>query len=267
MHRSYLFVPANRQDRYAKACATRAHAVIVDLEDAVPPADKASARAALVGWLPRAPRPVLVRINAAGTDWFDADLQGCARAANVDGVLVPKAERASDLLRVANACPGTPIYPLIETAHGLWDVLEIAQVSAVRALLFGSLDFQADLGVLDDDLLYARSQIVVASRVAGIEPPIDGVTQVIDDAELLRRDSYRARHLGFGGKACIHPAQVDIVNACFAPSAEELEWAERIVAAFSKAAGSAVLVDGRMVDRPVLLKAEAILRERATARG
>jgi len=267
VHRSYLFVPANRPDRYAKACATRAHAVIVDLEDAVAPDDKTGARAALVEWLPKAPRRVLVRVNAAGTEWFDADLRGCAAAPNVDGLLVPKAERASDLHSVAAACPGTPIYPLIETAHGLWDVLPIAQASGVRALLFGSIDFQADLGILDDDLLYARSQLVVASRVAGIAPPIDGVTQAIDDAELLRRDAYRARHLGFAGKACIHPAQVDIVNACFAPTADEVEWAEGIVAAFSMAAGSAVLVDGRMVDRPVLLKAEAILRERAPARG
>ena len=266
MHRSYLFVPANRPDRYAKACATRAHAVIVDLEDAVAPDAKAGARASLVEWLPRAPRPVLVRVNAIGTEWFDDDLRGCVAAANVQGLLLPKAERASDLHRLADACPGTPVYPLIETARGLWDVLPIAQTTGVRALLFGSLDFQADLGIDDDDLLYARSQIVVASRVAGIEPPIDGVTQAIDDTELLRRDSYRARHLGFAGKACIHPAQVDIVNTCFAPTTDEIEWAQRIVAAFSEAAGSAVRVDDRMVDRPVLLKAEAILRERVDLR-
>ena len=131
----------------------------------------------------------------------------------------------------------------------------------MRSLLFGSLDFQVDVGTSDDEFV-ARSHLVVASRVAGIEPPIDGVTPAIDDAESLRRDARRSRELGFAGKACIHPKQVDIVNDCFAPTADDVRWAEAVVAAFAKASGSAVLVDGRMVDRPVLLKAQAILAER-----
>jgi len=267
VNRSYLFVPANRPDRYAKACATRAHAVIVDLEDAVAADDKLAARASLLEWLPQAPRTVLVRVNANGTEWFDDDLRAVAAAPNVDGVLLPKAEQPSDIERLTAARSETQIYPLIETARGLWDVLSIAQVRGVRALLFGSLDFQADLGILDDDLVYARSQLVIASRVAGIAAPIDGVTQAIDDAELLRRDCTRARQLGFAGKACIHPAQVDVVNACFAPTTAEVEWAERIVAAFEQAAGGAVRVEGRMVDRPVLLKAQAVLAERPPKRN
>ena len=105
---------------------------------------------------------------------------------------------------------------------------------------------------------------MLVSRVAGIAAPVDGVTQAIDDPELLRRDCQRSRQLGFSGKACIHPKQVDIVNDCFSPTADEITWAERIVAAFLQAQGSAVLVDGRMVDRPVLLKAQAILAEGAT---
>lgn len=267
MNRSYLFVPANRPDRYAKACAARAHAVIIDLEDAVAADDKPSARASLLDWLPQAPRPVLVRVNATGTEWFDDDLRAVAAAPNVEGVLLPKAEQPGDINRLTAARDDMRIYPLIETARGLWDVLSIAQVRGVGALLFGSLDFQADLGILDDDLVYARSKLVVASRVAGIAPPIDGVTQAIDDAELLRRDCARARQLGFGGKACIHPAQVDVVNASFAPTAAEVEWAERIVAAFAQEAGGAVRVEGRMVDRPVLLKAQAVLAERMPPRN
>ena len=266
MDRSYLFVPANRPDRCAKACATRAHAVIIDLEDAVAADDKPGARATLLDWLPQARRHVLVRVNATGTEWFEDDLQVVAAAPNIDGVLLPKAEQPGDVERLTAARAAMQIYPLIETARGLWNVLPIAQGPGVRALLFGSLDFQADLGVLDDDLVYARSQLVVASRVAGIAPPIDGVTQAIDDAELLRRDCARARQLGFAGKACIHPAQVDVVNACFAPTAAEIEWAERIVAAFAQSAGGAVRVEGRMVDRPVLLKAQAVLAERAPER-
>jgi citrate lyase subunit beta/citryl-CoA lyase len=263
VHRSYLFVPANRPDRYAKACATRAHAIIVDLEDAVPADEKSVARTLLAQWLPAAPRPVLVRINAADTEWFEGDLGVCA-ARNVAGVLLPKCERVDDVRRIADACADVPIHPLIETARGLWDALTVARAPGVRSLLFGSLDFQADVGTSDDELLYARSHLVVASRVAGIDAPIDGVTQAIDDPELLRRDTRRSRELGFGGKACIHPKQVDIVNDCFAPSADDVAWAQAVVDAFAKAAGSAVQVDGRMVDRPVLLKAQAILAERAS---
>jgi len=264
VHRSYLFVPANRPDRYAKACATRAHAIIVDLEDAVPSHDKDSARTSLAEWLPHAPRPVLVRVNAADSEWFEGDLQICA-GNNVAGLLLPKCERIDDLRRIADACADVPIHPLIETARGLWNALSVAQAPGVRSVLFGSLDFQLDVGTSDDELLYARSQLVVVSRVAGIEAPIDGVTQAIDDAELLRRHARRSRELGFGGKACIHPRQVDIVNDCFAPTADDVRWAEAVVTAFAKASGSAVLVDGRMVDRPVLLKAQAILSEGASA--
>ena len=259
MHRSYLFVPGNRPDRFDKACATRAHAVIVDLEDAVPAADKDRARTALAQWLaPR--RQVLVRVNAADTPWFADDLRVCAQP-GVGGIVLPKAERAADAERVAAACPEAPVLALIESAQGLWNALAVAQAANVKALLFGSLDYQADVGISDDDLLHARSQIVLVSRVAGIEPPVDGVTQAIDDPELLRRDCHRSRQLGFAAKLCIHPSQIDIVNACFAPTADETAWAARVVEAFGQAHGNAVQVDGRMVDRPVLLKAQAILRE------
>ena len=129
-----------------------------------------------------------------------------------------------------------------------------------------ALEWTGAVGILtDDDLLHARSQIVLVSRVAGIEPPVDGVTQAIDDPELLRRDCHRSRQLGFAAKLCIHPSQVDIVNACFAPTPDEVAWAGRVVAAFERAHGNAVQVDGRMVDRPVLLKAQAILREAGAA--
>ena len=262
VRRSYLFVPGNRPERYDKACATRAHAVIVDLEDAVPPDDKVRSRASLVEWVAN-DRRVLVRVNAPDTEWFEDDLRACA-APGVEGLLLPKAERAEDIHRIASVCPGAGVFPLIETASGLWNALAIARAPGVQSLLFGSLDFQADLGTSDDDLLYARSRIVLVSRVAAIAAPVDGVTQAIDDPELLRRDCQRSRQLGFSGKACIHPKQVDIVNDCFSPTADEITWAERIVAAFLQAQGSAVLVDGRMVDRPVLLKAQAILAERAT---
>ncbi|MEO9162822.1 MAG: CoA ester lyase [Casimicrobiaceae bacterium] len=259
MHRSYLFVPGNRPDRYSKACATRAHAVIVDLEDAVAPDGKAGARQSLIEWL--APeRRVMVRVNAPGSEWFVDDLQACTSAA-VAAIVLPKAERGEDVAQVVDICGKRPVLPLIETARGLWNALAVAQAPNVRSLLFGSLDFQADLGTTDDDLLYARSELALVSRVAGIHSPVDGVTQSVGDPELLRRDCQRARRLGFGGKLCIHPNQVDIVNRCFLPTPEDLAWAHRVVAAFAVSSGNAALLDGKMIDRPVLVKAQAILAE------
>ncbi len=259
VRRSFLFVPGNRPDRYAKACATPAHAVIVDLEDAVAPAEKGGAREALAAWL-SPERRVMVRINARGSEWFAGDLALCANAA-VNGIVLPKAEQAEDLAPLSAVGGGRPVFPLVETARGLWNALAIAQAPGVQALMFGSLDFQADLGTSDDELLYARSRLVLAARVAGIDPPVDGVTQSIDDRELLLRDCRRARELGFAGKLCIHPSQVDVVNRAFAPTPEDLAWARRIVDAFAAAGGNAALLDGRMIDRPVLVKAQAILAE------
>jgi citrate lyase subunit beta/citryl-CoA lyase len=258
--RSYLFVPGNRPERFEKACAAGADAVIVDLEDAVPPKEKAAARVAVAAWL--APeRPVLIRINSPGSEWFDDDLALCV-AAGVAGIVVPKAERVEHLAQIS-ARADTPVLPLIETAQGFWNAMALAQASHVQRLLFGSIDFQVDLGIVGDneELLYFRSQLVLVSRLAGIAAPVDGVTADIDNSEQLRADSLRARRLGFGGKLCIHPKQIAQVNVCFAPSADELAWAQRVVEAAQAAGGAAVAVDGKMVDRPVLLKAQAILSE------
>jgi citrate lyase subunit beta/citryl-CoA lyase len=257
--RSYLFVPGNRPDRYDKAWSTRAGAVIVDLEDAVAAAEKNAARDALAGWL-SVERPVMVRVNAAGSAWFDDDLRACASNA-VAAIVLPKAESADEIARVGAVCGARPVLPLVETARGMWNVLAVAQAVNVEALLFGSLDYQSNLGTGDDDLLYARSRLVLASRVAGIDAPVDGITQSVDDLELLRRDCQRARQLGFAGKLCIHPRQVDVVNRCFGPSAEDVEWAKRVVDAFARSNGNAALLDGKMIDTPVLVRAEAMLRE------
>ncbi|HZQ60584.1 MAG TPA: aldolase/citrate lyase family protein, partial [Casimicrobiaceae bacterium] len=153
------------------------------------------------------------------------------------------------------------VLPLIETARGLWNALDIARAAGVERLLFGSLDYQLDLSIREDELLHARSQLVLASRVAGIAAPVDGITATFDDPAVVRRDAQRAHALGFGGKLCIHPKQVPEVNAAFRPGAEEIAWAQRVVAADAAAPGAAVAVDGKMVDRPVLLKAQAILVE------
>ena len=263
MLRSYLFVPGNRPERYEKALASRAGAVIVDLEDAVAPDEKQAARSALLAWLEPA-KAVVVRVNAPATEWFESDLEVCSRP-GVTAVVVPKAETAEQVARVAEAA-ARPVLPLVETARGLWSALEIAKAPGVARLLFGSLDYQADLDTTDDELLLARSQLVLASRVAGIGAPVDGITQAIDDDELLRRDTERARRLGFGAKLCIHPRQVDVVNHAFAPTEDDVSWAERVVAAFAASHGNATLLDGKMIDGPGLAKAQAILDEVSGAR-
>jgi citrate lyase subunit beta/citryl-CoA lyase len=256
--RTYLFVPGSRPERFAKALAAGAHAVIIDLEDAVAIADKERARDAVAAALPLS-TPVFVRINAAGTTWFDDDVGMCGRP-GIAGVVLPKAEDPRIIAKIrADVGGDIAILPLIETAAGLWNALDIARAPGVARLLFGSIDFQVDLGLRDDELTTYRAQLVLVSRVAGIAAPVDGVTTAINDADALARDVARARTLGFGGKLCIHPQQVEAVNAAFRPSAEEVAWAQRVVAADAAAHGAAVAVDGKMVDRPVLLKALEIL--------
>lgn len=264
--RSLLFVPGDRPERFDKAYAAGADAVIVDLEDAVAPGDKLAARAHLRAWLDAA-KPVYVRINAAGSPWFQDDLALAAHP-GVTGIVLPKAEAVSDLQSVAAAGART-ILPLVESALGLWNALALGRGPHVQRLVFGSIDFCADAGIREshETLLYARSQLVLASRVAGIAAPVDGVTVALDDAALVGRDTLRARDLGFGAKLCIHPKQIQAVHAAFLPTAPELAWAHRVQAAFRAAQGAAVAVDGKMVDRPVLLLAEQMLGEAAHRGG
>lgn len=259
--RSLLFVPGSRPDRFDKAMAAGAHVVVIDLEDAVAPGDKDRAREAVASWLdPR--REVVVRINGAETPWFRDDLSMCGRA-GVAAVMLPKAERPGDIAALRDA-GAAAVLPLIESAAGLAALASIAGAPGVQRLAFGSIDFQVDLGMrdaLEDELLFFRSQLVLASRLAGLQAPVDGVSTAIDDAERLRDDVLRARRLGFGGKLCIHPRQVAGVNRYFAPSEAERDWAQRVLDAATASRGAAVAVDGKMVDRPVILRAQAILDE------
>ncbi len=260
--RSYLFVPGNRPDRFDKACAAGAGAVIIDLEDAVPVSEKSKARMAVEAWLDPA-HPVVLRINGVDTDWFRDDVT-CCRMPGVQAIMLPKTESVDHLRRVEQWLGQTvPILPLIETAQGFANGLEIARDRAVQRLAFGSLDFQIDLGIPGEDeaLLYFRSQLVLISRLAEIQPPVDGITTAINNPDQLRADAIRSRRMGFGGKLCIHPKQVGIVNECFRPTEEEVARARRILEAAAAANGAAVALDGQMVDRPVILKAQRILDE------
>lgn len=263
MSRAWLFVPGHRPERFDKALAAGADRVIVDLEDAVAPADKVAARAALAQWLGSTRAHIAVRLNGADTDWFADDL-ALLDAAAVDTVLLPKAENPAVLAQLAARRSGLALVPLVESAAGFAALRALAAAPGVERLAFGHLDFQVDLGMRDaaeDDLLPFRTEIVLASRLARIAPPLDGVTAAIDDVQRLADDVARARRLGFAGKLCIHPKQVAGVRAGFAPGEAEIAWAQRVLAATRQAGGAAIAVDGKMVDRPVMLRAEAILRD------
>jgi citrate lyase subunit beta/citryl-CoA lyase len=257
---SYLFVPGSRPDRFDNALSSGADAVIVDLEDAVETAAKDAARATVAAWVSR-DRPVLLRINAWGTPWFDEDAK-LAALDGIAGVVLPKAERASDVVNVVSrARRKLPVFPLIETAAGMMAVMEIAKAPCVKRLMFGTLDFIAEMGMQDDReaLNPYRAQLALVSRVAGLEQPIDGVSPDINDTGRLSADALNGKRQGFGAKLCIHPKQIAAVHACYRPDDQELAWARRVVAAMAQSGAGAITVDGKMVDRPVLLRAQRLL--------
>lgn len=257
-----LFVPATKLDRVAKAAASGADAVIFDLEDAVAPADKTAARQALAGFaLPDL--PVILRINAAGTEWHDGDL-AMAAGKGFAAILLPKAEDAGTLAHV-HAATGTPTLALVETARGLADLQTLTQAPGLVRLVFGSVDFSADLGCAHEPepLLFARSRIVLASRLAGLAAPVDGVTLALTDDTAAEADARHAAALGFGAKLCIHPRQIAPVLRGFAPSAEDVAWAAKVAAAGE----GAMAIDGMMIDAPVRQRAGQILRRAALNKG
>ena len=279
--RSLLFTPATSPRRVERAFTCGADGVIVDLEDAVAVAEKPQARKHAAELLARRREvPAYIRVNALSTPFCFEDLP-VAVAAAVDGIVLPKVESVEDvaiagwMLTQLEAAHGKPagsieLMPIVETARGMAAVHAIAaackRLGRVRRLFYGAVDFALDLDVdLADEtaaMAQARFAIALACRAAELEGPMDTVFVAIADPEGLRTSAGRARAMGFTGKACIHPAQIEVVNAAFTPTAAELARAQEIVTAFAAAEGAgaaSVSVGGAMVDYPVVLKARRML--------
>jgi citrate lyase subunit beta/citryl-CoA lyase len=266
MATTYLFVPGNRPERFDKALASGADVVILDVEDAVAPDDKSEARRAIAGWCAAAAANrsrLAIRINGPTTAWFADDLE-LLRATAVAAAMLPKAESPEDIAQVLRAMAADGlVIPIIESARGVANVESIAKAKGVLRLAFGTLDYAVDLDLSGDErgLAYAASRMAVASKCAGLAPPIAGATIALDDETRLAADVAFARACGFGAKLCVHPRQVEAVQRLLAPTPGEIDWATRVVAAAEVGRGAFAL-DGMMVDRPVLRKAQAILGRR-----
>jgi citrate lyase subunit beta/citryl-CoA lyase len=269
--RTFLFAPAHEDRKVERALASGADAVILDLEDAVPAAAKGAARAGAVAALERggAEGPaLLVRINNPLNEVGTADLAAVGPLSPA-AVMVPKAEPATLAAMPASA---VPVAALVESAAGIAAAAELAADPRVGRLMLGSLDLAADLDlVLSADgieLAAARWSLTLASRLAGLPGPIDGVYSRYRDAEGLRREANLARGAGMRAKACIHPDQLAVVAETFSPAAAELEWADRVLAAWEDAGGDAgaIEVDGEMIDPPLVMRARS-LRPAAAATG
>jgi citrate lyase beta subunit len=264
--RSLLFAPGNDERKLTKALAAGADVIVADLEDAVPPAEKAAARATLARLLAGAARECLVsvRINGAETAYWRDDLDAIG-GLELDAIVVPKATPEA----VAALGPeGPPALALVETAQGLRRAYETASSPQVAALVLGAVDLGLELGLEaradGHELLLARSQLVLDSAAAGIRAPFDAVHVHTRDARGLEEECRLGRSLGFRGKACIHPAQVETVNRIFSPSEDELSRARHVVAAYERGAREgkgAVALDAELVDRPVAERARRVLTD------
>ena len=288
LNRSFLFAPGNVPRRIEKALTLAADAVIVDLEDSVATSDKVATRAPVAEALARPRRARgYVRVNAASTPLCYGDLVATVQK-GIDGVFLPKVESAAELHAVdwliANLERerGIPegkldLIAMIETAQGVQRIDRIVQARNLRTysapwrvkrLAFGAADYANDVGLSptleEAELADARARIVLASRAAGLENPLDSPWFHLKEVEAFHRALERSRRMGFQGRCCIHPDQIEAVNAAYLPSAEEVARAERIVAAFREAeakGAAAIQVDGQMIDYPVAFRARTLLED------
>jgi len=265
-HRSLLFVPGTRTDRIAKALASGADIVVVDLEDAVALNEKASAREALAQFLNSTSEvSFIVRINADDGNEeqnFQQDLALCTKFSAIAGIMLPKTESPEQIAR-ASAC-GKPIWPLIETAQGLTSLPEIAASPGVERLVFGALDMAVDLNLepgssgAESVLDHCRHQLILHSRAQSLPSPIESPIPEINDLSKVEIAAKKAVEMGFSGMLSIHPKQVLAIHNAFTPDDKTLHWARSILEE-AKERGGAFQFEGQMVDAPVLSRARAVL--------
>ena len=286
LNRSFLFAPGNVARRVEKALTLEADAVIVDLEDSVAASDKAATRRAVADALkgPRRGRGY-VRVNAASTSWCYGDLVETLHK-GVEGVVLPKVESAAELHAIDWLITSlerergieegsVDLMPQVETAAGVQRIERIVQAKNLRTykgpwrvkrVCFGAADYANDVGLSvsleEPELAEARARVVVISRAAGLENPIDSPWFHLKEIDAFRRSNERSRRGGFQGRCCIHPDQLAAVNAAYLPGEQELAQARRIVAAFKEAeakGAAAIQVDGQMIDYPVAFRAQSLL--------
>jgi citrate lyase subunit beta/citryl-CoA lyase len=270
--RSLLFAPAVRPEMLAKLPGTGADGVVIDCEDATPPGAKAEGRANAREIAPRIAGQgalVFVRVNGVPSRWFEDDVRD-GLAEGLDGVVIPKLDQTEQIDRAveALAASGHPDLPLlagIETALGVADARELLAHPRVAAAYFGAEDFIADMGGVrtpgSQEVLYARSRVALAGRLAGV-PTLDQVVTDFRNDAVFERETEEARAMGFQGKLCIHPRQVTLANAGFLPSEEEVDHARRLLDAYareSEAGVGAIAFEGQMVDEPLAARARQIL--------
>jgi len=271
--RSFLFVPGHQPKRFQKALDSGADAVVIDLEDAVPIQAKEDARKILQGhWSSFSENErsrLLVRVNPSSTPWHRHDLDMLGTLQGLGAAMLPKAESEQQILELRLACHEVRVLPLIETAEGIKGVDEIARSPGVVRLGLGHIDLQADLGMLtgpdQTELIPARWAIVLASRLARLNSPVDSVTTSTTEESVWLDDATASRRLGFGAKLCIHPIQVAGIHKGFAPSPSEVVWAKKVLKAEQASGGGAFSVDGKMIDPPVIQIARQVMDRHAIA--
>ncbi len=265
--KTWLFVPATRIDRVAKAFASGADAVIVDLEDAVADVDKAEARKALRSYYDSEDyQPIWVRINQAGSEDFEEDLKMCQQMPQLAGLILPKADRASDIEKVHNAT-GLPIIALIETALGLYQIDSMAKAAGLLAFSYGFLDLcndlQVQVGTAAADIIanQIRYQLLLNSKAHNLLAPIDTVYTDFDDEKGLSQRVQLWSQMGMSGMLCIHPKQVAVVQQSLQPTDAEIEFAKQVVEAYQRSGQAVFKIDDNMVDAPVIERCRQLLNQ------
>ncbi|AHG18400.1 citrate lyase subunit beta [Chania multitudinisentens RB-25] len=269
---TYLFVPANRKDFFPKALICGTDAIILDLEDSVHPTEKSSGRENIIDWFrefkvkPETTK-IYIRVNHPDSGYFRQDFEMLTLLSSTEltGIFIPKLEHSDTVDNIQKLLPKylqeCLLIGIIETAYGIYNCEKIA-TSGIARIAFGSLDYSLDINCQQsrDALLYARSRIVVASRIAELPAPIDCVTPEFSSNDILTEDSLHASSLGFGAKLCIHPEQIFVISSVFSPSKERIQWAKKVIEQSHE--NYAFQIEGSMIDLPLIKLARRLLKQK-----